>query len=877
MGSILNSLNRFLKYLGRGRQRPRSRKFPCRLRIEEFEGRIVPSTLNISAGNQALFVGNSTLLVETLTMSETTVGSFFGPIAERTFTDPSDTINVTGPGASACRGSGTHTVTWFASLGVGSIEALMKASSTFVNLQSMDCGTYITQNQGEFLTVNLGNTSNGVQSILGAVGVDQGPGDTCNVTVDDSADTGSHPNVTFNGGFLQNLAPAPIHVGQNFSGGLFLLIKGGQGTNNFTLTNTTFDANPEFSSVTLFPGSARSSVNVQATSAPLNIDNNGGGCVVTIGSFAPGYGGTLANINSGVFVGGTGSTYLFIDDSGDPDSHYVDLTGTSLVGLRNAPIQWTPSAAAAGGVTNLTILGSAGGSIYNVINTPNLSGITQLITGAGPDQVVVNATTSPLNLFNSGGQDYVYVGNGTLAGINGNVTVYGAGPTSLYIEDHSDTTSHTATLTSKELSGLAKGSVFWFATNAFPYGISYLEIDGSAAASTYSVTNTPAAPTYFDLGASGTDVVVVGGTTGSLYVLNGTGAHAEVVVATASAGSINGLVDVYGAGDTYLYVEDYDPSAPRTATLTATSLTGLFTGAIEWTPSLSPSGGVTFLEVYSTGANTTFNVTSIPSLCFGTSLVGGTGTNTLIGPSTTNTWNITGADEGNLNVSSVSPLQFSGIQNLVGSTGVDTFAFTAAASLVASIDGGGAPVGQGDWLDYTAFPSGVSVNLATGKATGVSGTLRNIQNVFGGNHGNTLTGDSQGNILIGGAGADQIFGGIGASLLIGGGANDTVTGGSGGDILIGGSTTFDQAHNEAALMSILAEWQSSKPYATRVHDLKVGGGLNGSNTLVLGTTVLDDGGADSLTGGSHIPGALDWFFQGSHDKIHHLESGEQIN
>src|SRR5262249_43746779 len=221
------------------------------------------------------------------------------------------------------------------------------------------------------------------------------------------------------------------------------------------------------------------------------------------------------------------------------------------------------------------------------------------------------------------------------------------------------------------------------------------------------------------------------------------------------------------------------------------------------------------------------------------------------------------------------------IGNLIGATGVDTFRFTAAASQVANIDGGGAPVGQGDWLGYTAYPPAVAVKPAdthpTRQATRGTGSLSQIQNVFGGNHGATLIGDSQGNILIGGAGADTIRGGIGASLLIGGGGNDTVTGGSGGDILIGGFTVYDQAHNEAALMSILEEWQSGKSYAQRVTDLKFGGGLNGSNVLRLGTTVIDASGSDSLTGGSLLPLPFDWFFAGIHDTIHNFESGEQIN
>ena len=116
-------------------------------------------------------------------------------------------------------------------------------------------------------------------------------------------------------------------------------------------------------------------------------------------------------------------------------------------------------------------------------------------------------------------------------------------------------------------------------------------------------------------------------------------------------------------------------------------------------------------------------------------------------------------------------------------------------------------------------------------------------------------GNALGNILIGGEGNDTIIGGSGRSVLIGGAGGDVIRGGSADDILIAGTTNFDANH--AALMSILREWQrTDKTYAQRIADLKNGGGLNGSNKLIWGTTVHDDGAADTLTGG---PG-LDWFF-----------------
>src|SRR5205823_634475 len=108
---------------------------------------------------------------------------------------------------------------------------------------------------------------------------------------------------------------------------------------------------------------------------------------------------------------------------------------------------------------------------------------------------------------------------------------------------------------------------------------------------------------------------------------------------------------------------------------------------------------------------------------------------------------------------------------------------------------GGAPAYKGDWLDYSGLSVPVSVNLQTGSATkvggGADGRVSNIQNVHGGNGGNTLTGNAQGNILIGGTGNDILVGGTGASILIGGRGADNITGGSGNDLLIGDYTTYD--------------------------------------------------------------------------------------
>ncbi len=245
---------------------------------------------------------------------------------------------------------------------------------------------------------------------------------------------------------------------------------------------------------------------------------------------------------------------------------------------------------------------------------------------------------------------------------------------------------------------------------------------------------------------------------------------------------------------------------------------------------------------------------------------------TLIGPNATNTWSITAVNGG-----VVGSFSFSGIENLTGGSGLDVFVLAAGKSISGKINGGG---GSDDWLDYAAYTTTVTINLAANTATGVAGGIANIRNVRGGQGGNTLTGNALGNILIGGAGANTIVGGTGRSLLIGGKGKDTITGHSGGDILIAGYTDDDTSTlaHDLALDSILAEWQSANSYATRISHIKLGGGLNGSNKLVWGVTVHDNAAsnANTLTGGGGASGR-NWFFANvSHTKTNKT-AAEQLN
>src|SRR5205807_2446594 len=138
-------------------------------------------------------------------------------------------------------------------------------------------------------------------------------------------------------------------------------------------------------------------------------------------------------------------------------------------------------------------------------------------------------------------------------------------------------------------------------------------------------------------------------------------------------------------------------------------------------------------------------------------IVGNGGSDTLQAANVANTWNITAANSG-----TVAGLTFIGIANLMGGTGPDTFTFTpGSGSISGNINGGGG----GDTLNYAGFSTAVTVNLATGAATAVAGTVSQIAVVIGGAGNDTLTGDSGGDVLVGNGGNDTINGGSGRSLL----------------------------------------------------------------------------------------------------------------
>jgi hypothetical protein len=137
--------------------------------------------------------------------------------------------------------------------------------------------------------------------------------------------------------------------------------------------------------------------------------------------------------------------------------------------------------------------------------------------------------------------------------------------------------------------------------------------------------------------------------------------------------------------------------------------------------------------------------------------------------------------------------------------------------------------------------------------------------LYGGTYIDAIYGSLGNDLLLGGASSDMLSGGLGANLLIGGLGADLVRGRGGDNILIGGTTGFD--NNDAALLSLLAEWSRPLPRVTRIAHLDgtLAGGLNGKNYLrKTGTTatVFSDKAANKLYGN-----LSDWFLNFDNDQI----------
>jgi hypothetical protein len=215
---------------------------------------------------------------------------------------------------------------------------------------------------------------------------------------------------------------------------------------------------------------------------------------------------------------------------------------------------------------------------------------------------------------------------------------------------------------------------------------------------------------------------------------------------------------------------------------------------------------------------------------------GGGGTDVIVaGPNETNTFNLTGANAGNIAgiLTAFSKIPYLAGSSQAGNTGVDVFVFQVGGGLSGRIVGG---TGK-EWLDYAPGSLPVHVNLTTGTASFLALGVVNVPNVIGsGVGGDTIVGSAAGGVLEGHDAGNTILAGSGRTVIIGGYGRNLLEGGASDDLIIAGSTVFDA--NIAALNALAAEWQSANAFATRISDLRTGAGMAAGNKLILNATVF---------------------------------------
>jgi hypothetical protein len=220
-----------------------------------------------------------------------------------------------------------------------------------------------------------------VQGITAAVTIYNGPSYD-RLTVDDSADGASYPNVAITGGGITGLAPAPLNFTSYSVSTLTVL--GGGGNNTYTISGAPALA------LTLNPGTGADAVNIQTAAffagAGLTVDSSAGSGadVITLGDAAN----TLGGITGPVTVTGAPGDALVVNDQGNAAAQTYTLTATTVTWAGGPTVSY-------GGLGSLTLNDSNGGDHVNVEGT-NAAVFTTVNAGAGGDVFRVTPTSQSL-------------------------------------------------------------------------------------------------------------------------------------------------------------------------------------------------------------------------------------------------------------------------------------------------------------------------------------------------------------------------------------------------------------------------------------------------------------------------------------------------
>ncbi len=298
-----------------------------------------------------------------------------------------------------------------------------------------------------------------------------------------------------------------------------------------------------------------------------------------------------------------------------------------------------------------------------------------------------------------------------------------------------------------------------------------------------------------------------------------------------TAGVSNGVFQVTGtSGYDYVTLRLHQGDATKTDVLSSSTIVGTFANSTFTQINVALGAGNDRLTIDASRGN------PIPS--GGIQCDGGAGNNSLIGPSTSNTWTITATNAGNIN----SNVAFTNFQNLTGSSGSDAFVFNNTFGVTGAVNGGGGS----NTLDYSQYTTGVTVNLTSHTST-KTGSAANIANVIGGSGDDSFTA-GVGNETFTGNGGSNTYNFVANTSL----GSDTINDSSGkGSISFAGTNSAVTLNlGSTAQQTVNANLKLTLSSASGILNLTGGNG----NDVLTGNGLLNilRGGAgnDTLTGGS---------------------------
>jgi hypothetical protein len=491
---------------------------------------------------------------------------------------------------------------------------------------------------------------------------------------------------------------------------------------------------------------------------------------------------------------------------------FIGPTSTQSVSIGTIELQ--SDTAGRGGITGLAI-GGTGGNDNFVISTGSTSG-TVSVTLNGVNLGTFTPTGGGIDVYNSPGTNSITFKSPSGAG-------------AYFLDGQTLTYSNTGT-------GVPH---FKLSLHAAP-DIGQLIVKGGNTASSYTIQDATIATNITAGGGNDTFTLAdTGAATQPVTINGGLGTNALTAASLANSWSITaantGRVQAaLEPADSFSYIQNL--TGGSVADTFAFAGKGSIAGSLH-----GGSAGTLDLSHFTTSVSLNLQMHKVSGVG-GTStslaaVVGGSGTNTLTGANAANTWNLTGSNKGTIN----GTFTFTAFANLQGGTAGNDFVFSDGQGVTGRITGGGT---SGNKLDYSAYSTGIYVNLHSGVATGTAGVSK-IQQVHGGNGNDILVGYGSGIVLQAGAGNDLIIGGSGRASL---------QSGSGQDIVIAGSTSYDT--NAAALNAIESYWSNtSMDETTRYHQLSTLGTPTGGYKLTP-ATVKHAAASDTLALGS----GHDWLF-----------------